>query len=73
MLLTTEEGFDLLYISIAAFNNLCQNFAGTLDNWGVQVIYVDEFHLALTECYRHATSVCMGVVMFPSKVDDKLF
>ena len=56
MLLTTEEGFDLLYISIAAFNNLCQNFAGTLDNWGVQVIYVDEFHLALTECYRHATS-----------------
>eukprot|EP00969_Alexandrium_andersonii_P307716 13602652-Alexandrium_andersonii.AAC.1 len=31
-------------------------FAGTLDNWGVQVIYVDEFHLALTECYRHATS-----------------
>eukprot|EP00985_Skeletonema_marinoi_P015016 scaffold7663_cov98-Skeletonema_marinoi.AAC.1 len=56
MLRTTEEGFDLLYISIDALNNLCQNFAGTLDNWGVQVIYVDEFHPALTECYRHATS-----------------
>ena len=56
MISTVEEGFDLLYISIDAFNTLLQNFQGTFKNWGVKVIYVDEFHLALTECYRHENS-----------------
>ena len=56
MISTLQEGFDLLYISIDAFNTIRQNYTDTFHNWGVKVIYVDEFHLTLTECYRHENS-----------------
>lgn len=49
-------GFDLLYISIDAFNTLRQSYIHELESWGVKVIYIDEFHLCLGETYRHDTS-----------------
>ncbi len=49
---TYIKGFDLLYISIDSFNTLCQNYKGAFNNWGVKVVYVDQFHLALTDCYQ---------------------
>eukprot|EP00984_Skeletonema_dohrnii_P027361 scaffold16888_cov150-Skeletonema_dohrnii-CCMP3373.AAC.1 len=49
-------GFDLLYISIDAFNTLRQSYSHEFESWGVKVIYIDEFHLCLGETYRHDTS-----------------
>lgn len=48
--------FDLLYISIDAFNDLRQNHRNELNSWKVKVIYVDEYHLCLMEDYRHSDS-----------------
>ena len=53
---STIETFDIIFISIDAFFGLRQSYKNVLDSWGVKVIFVDEFHLALTECFRHDKS-----------------
>ena len=50
------QDFNLLYISVDAFALLRQQYSNELMGWGVKVIYIDEFHLHLTESYRHAHS-----------------
>ena len=49
MAASTIGTFDIICISIDAFG-LCQSYKSVLDSW-VKVIFVDEFHLALTEMF----------------------
>jgi len=56
MATSNTETFDILYISIDAFNVLRQSYKSVLDSWDVKVIFVDEFHLALTEYFCHDNS-----------------
>ena len=50
--------FDLLYISMDAFQTLrcSDSYKGYLESWDVKIIYVDEFHCSFTEHFRHENS-----------------
>ena len=70
--------FDLLYISIDAFNDLRQNHRNELNSWKVKVIYVDEYlrflryrgHLGWFEripTYVHGDSPNFPAQMYPCR------
>jgi superfamily II DNA helicase RecQ len=48
--------FDLLYISIHAFNDLMINHQDVFSQWKVQNIFVDEYHNVVSELFRYNTS-----------------
>jgi len=55
---TAISDFDLLYISMDAFQTLRNNdaYSGYLVCWKVNIIFVDEFHCSFIENFRHADS-----------------
>ena len=50
------EHFDLLFISIHAFNDLITGFANVVKQWHLQNIYVDEYHNVIGEIFRLSSS-----------------
>ena len=48
--------FDLLFISIHAFNDLITGFANVVKQWHLQNIFVDEYHNVIGELFRLSSS-----------------
>lgn len=57
-MVTKATDFDLLYISMDAFEMLRYNdsYKGYMESWDVKIIYVDEFHCSFIERFRHEDS-----------------
>lgn len=55
---TAVSDFDLLYISMDAFQTLRTNetYSCYLVSWNVNIIFVDEFHCSFIENFRHEDS-----------------
>jgi superfamily II DNA helicase RecQ len=71
--------FDLLYISIHAFNNLMINHQDVFTQWNIQNIFVDEYHNVVSELFRFNSSwsslrLCASLntkIMFLSATSDQ--
>ena len=50
------DEFDLLFISIHAFNNMMTEHPHQLKQWNVKNIFIDEYHNIFGELFRHTTS-----------------
>ena len=48
--------FDLLFISVHAFNDLMTGYRDTVLGWQVQNIFIDEYHNVVGELFRFSTS-----------------
>lgn len=51
-----EKDFDLCFISIHAFNTLVSTQRNVIDNWKINIFFIDEIHLMYSEFFRHETS-----------------
>ena len=72
--------FDLLFISIHAFNELMNSHRDQLLQWNIQNIFVDEYHNIVGELFRFSSSwqslrLCTSLnakIMFMSATSDKI-
>ena len=53
---TIPTDFDLLLISIHAFNDLMCSMRHVIEGWNLQNIFIDEYHNVLGELFRFTTS-----------------
>ena len=50
------QHFDLLFISIHAFNVLMVEYSHVIAQWNLQNIFIDEYHNIIGELFRYSTS-----------------
>ena len=72
--------FDILFISIHAFNELMSDHKEVLTQWNITNIFVDEYHNIVSELFRYSSSwkslrLCASLnkkIMFLSATSDRI-